>query len=138
MFLIIKHDSFYIAKRVTMWHYFKNYWHATKWSSISFSHWQCPSDGGFSFPRFVGLLILSLWCQSRRECKSKSRDLLRLVSIPYFLYFSNFANDFIVTLSKLPVDLKLNSYLHCQSKNITIRKSINKEINVSNLNNNSQ
>jgi hypothetical protein len=37
------------------------YWHASKWSSISFSHWQCPSDRKFSFPRFVGLLILSLW-----------------------------------------------------------------------------
>jgi hypothetical protein len=34
------------------------YWHASKWSSISFSHWQCPSDREFSFPRFVGLLIL--------------------------------------------------------------------------------
>jgi hypothetical protein len=32
------------------------YWHARKWSSISFSHWQCPSDREFSFPRFVGLL----------------------------------------------------------------------------------
>jgi hypothetical protein len=59
--LIIKNDAFSIAKRVTMWHYFKNYWHATKWSAISFSHWQCPWDGDFSFPRFVGLLILSLW-----------------------------------------------------------------------------
>jgi hypothetical protein len=37
------------------------YWHANKWSSISFSHWQCPSDRVFSFPRFVGLLILTLW-----------------------------------------------------------------------------
>jgi hypothetical protein len=37
------------------------YWHASKWSSISFSHWQSPSDREFSFPRFVGLLILSLW-----------------------------------------------------------------------------
>jgi hypothetical protein len=37
------------------------YWHASKWSSISFSHWQYPSDREFSFPRFVGLLILSLW-----------------------------------------------------------------------------
>jgi hypothetical protein len=36
------------------------YWHASKWSSISFSHWQCPTDREFSFPRFVGLLILSL------------------------------------------------------------------------------
>jgi hypothetical protein len=32
-----------------------------KWSSIIFSHWQCPSDGDFSLPRFVGPLILSLW-----------------------------------------------------------------------------
>jgi hypothetical protein len=30
------------------------YWHASKWSSISFSHWLCPSDREFSFPRFVG------------------------------------------------------------------------------------
>jgi hypothetical protein len=37
------------------------YWHASKCSSISFSHWQCPLDHEFSFPRFVGLLILSLW-----------------------------------------------------------------------------
>jgi hypothetical protein len=37
------------------------YWHASKWSSISFSHWQCPPDREFSFPRFVGLFILSLW-----------------------------------------------------------------------------
>jgi hypothetical protein len=36
------------------------YWHARQWSSISFSHWQCPSDREFSFPRFVGLLMLSL------------------------------------------------------------------------------
>jgi hypothetical protein len=28
---------------------------------ISFSHWQCPSDGEFFFPRIVGLLIRSLW-----------------------------------------------------------------------------
>jgi hypothetical protein len=39
------------------------YWHASKWSSISFSHWQCPWDREFSLPRFVGLLILSLWLQ---------------------------------------------------------------------------
>jgi hypothetical protein len=31
------------------------YWHASKFSSISFSHWQCPSDCEFSFLRFVGL-----------------------------------------------------------------------------------
>jgi hypothetical protein len=37
------------------------YWNASKWSSISFSHWQCPLEREFSFPRFVGLLILSLW-----------------------------------------------------------------------------
>jgi hypothetical protein len=37
------------------------YWHACKWSSISFSHWQCPRDSEFSFPRFVGQLILRLW-----------------------------------------------------------------------------
>jgi hypothetical protein len=30
------------------------YWHASKWSSISFSHSQSPSDREFSFPRFVG------------------------------------------------------------------------------------
>jgi hypothetical protein len=36
-------------------------WHASKWPSISFLHWQCPSDGDFFFPRFVGLLIISLW-----------------------------------------------------------------------------
>jgi hypothetical protein len=34
-------------------------WHASNWSSISFSHWQCPSNGDI-FLRFVGLLILSL------------------------------------------------------------------------------
>jgi hypothetical protein len=44
------------------------YWHASKWSSISFSHWQCPSDRKFSFPRFVGILILSL-CFAR--CTTK-------------------------------------------------------------------
>jgi hypothetical protein len=60
MSLIFKNDDFSIARRVTMWHYFKNYWHATKWSSIFFSQCQCPSDGNFSFPRFIGLLILSL------------------------------------------------------------------------------
>jgi hypothetical protein len=43
------------------------FWHASKWSSISFSHWQCPSDREFSFPRFVDLLILSLWV--RRSTK---------------------------------------------------------------------
>jgi hypothetical protein len=37
------------------------YWHASKCSSISFSHWQCPSDREFSFPLFVDLLIQSLW-----------------------------------------------------------------------------
>jgi hypothetical protein len=40
------------------------YWHVSKWSSISFSHWQYPSDREFSFPLFVGLLILSLWYKS--------------------------------------------------------------------------
>jgi hypothetical protein len=60
MSLIFNNDASSIAKRDTMWHYFNNCWHATKWSSISFSHWQCPSDGDFSFLRFVGLLILSL------------------------------------------------------------------------------
>jgi hypothetical protein len=39
------------------------YWFASKWSSISFSYSQCPSDRDFSFPRFVGILILSLWLQ---------------------------------------------------------------------------
>jgi hypothetical protein len=63
MSLTFKNDAFLIARRVTMGHYFKNYWHASKWSSISSSHWKSPSFGNFSFPRFVGLLILSLWFQ---------------------------------------------------------------------------
>jgi hypothetical protein len=43
------------------------WWHANKWLSISFSHWQCPSDGDFSFPCFVGILILSLWSRQLNE-----------------------------------------------------------------------
>jgi hypothetical protein len=43
-----------------MWLSVKNCWHASKWSSISFWHLQCPSDRDFSFPRIVGLLILRL------------------------------------------------------------------------------
>jgi hypothetical protein len=35
-------------------------WHPNKWSSISFSHWQCPLHRDFSFSCFVGLLI-TLW-----------------------------------------------------------------------------
>jgi hypothetical protein len=50
-----------LARRVTMWLSIRNYWYVSKWSSISFWRRQCPSDGDFSFPRFVGLLILSLW-----------------------------------------------------------------------------
>jgi hypothetical protein len=60
MSLIFKYGTCSLVRRVTMWHSFKN-WHASKRLSNSFSHWQCPSDGDFSFPRFVGLLILSLW-----------------------------------------------------------------------------
>jgi hypothetical protein len=61
MSLIFKNDTRSLVMRVTMWLYFKNYWHASKWSSICFSHWQWPSNGDFSFPRFIGILILSLW-----------------------------------------------------------------------------
>jgi hypothetical protein len=63
MSLICINGARSFLRRVTMWLYFKNYWHASKWSSISFSRWQCPSDGDFSFPRFVCLLILSLWLE---------------------------------------------------------------------------
>jgi hypothetical protein len=57
MSLIFKNYARSWARRVAKWLSFKNYWHASKWSSIFFSHWQCPSDGDFSFPRFVDLLI---------------------------------------------------------------------------------
>jgi hypothetical protein len=67
MSLIYKKYSTSLTKRVTMWLFLKNYWHGNKWSSISFSHWQCPSDGDVSFSRFVGLLILSLWVD---QCRS--------------------------------------------------------------------
>jgi hypothetical protein len=50
-----------ISMRVTMWLSFKNCWHANIWSPISFSHWQCPSGWDFSFPHFVGVLILDLY-----------------------------------------------------------------------------
>jgi hypothetical protein len=53
MTLIFKNDAFSTISKII----------DTQSSSISFSHWQCPSDGDFSFPRFVGLLILSLWSQ---------------------------------------------------------------------------
>jgi hypothetical protein len=61
MSLIFKNDVRSLAWKFTKWLFFKNYWHTSKWSSVSFSHWQCPSNGDFSFPLFVGLLILSLW-----------------------------------------------------------------------------
>jgi hypothetical protein len=32
-----------------------------------FLHWQYPSDGDFSFPRFVGLFIPSLWFSFQRD-----------------------------------------------------------------------
>jgi hypothetical protein len=64
-----KNDASSIAMRVTMWHYFKKYWHAIKWS-VSFSQWQCPSDGDFSFPRFVVLLILSLCAKQMNNSKT--------------------------------------------------------------------
>jgi hypothetical protein len=73
MSLILKDDAFLIAKLVTMWHYLKNYWHATKCSSISFAHWQCPSDGDVSFPRFVGLLILSLCSRQTDRISTANR-----------------------------------------------------------------
>jgi hypothetical protein len=43
------------------WVIFKGSYSVSKWSSISFWHCQCPLDGDFSFSRFAGLLILSLW-----------------------------------------------------------------------------
>jgi hypothetical protein len=61
MSLIFKNDTRSLVKWVTMWLSFKICWYATKWSSISFSHWQCPSDGDFSFTRLFGVLILSIW-----------------------------------------------------------------------------
>jgi hypothetical protein len=60
MSLIFKNDALSLGW-VTSWHSLKNYWHVSKWSPISFSHCQWPLDGDFSFPRFVGLVILSLW-----------------------------------------------------------------------------
>jgi hypothetical protein len=61
MSLAFKNDARSLASVSLCGTFSKICWHASKWSSISFSHWQCPSDGDFSFPRFVGLLILSLW-----------------------------------------------------------------------------
>jgi hypothetical protein len=73
MSLTFKNNARSFVTRVTMWLSFKNYWHANKWSSISFSHWQCPSDGDFSYPRFVGLLILSLcFIQMKVDTRDKS------------------------------------------------------------------
>jgi hypothetical protein len=59
--IYIQNDACSYQSRVISGYISNIYWHASKWSSISFSHWQCPSDREFSFPRFVGLLILSLW-----------------------------------------------------------------------------
>jgi hypothetical protein len=56
------------VRRSKKWNFINviNYWHPPcKWSPISFSHWQCPLDEDFTFPRFVGLLILSLWSKQR-------------------------------------------------------------------------
>jgi hypothetical protein len=39
MSLIFKNDACSLAIRVTMWLSFKTYWHASIWSSISFSYW---------------------------------------------------------------------------------------------------
>jgi hypothetical protein len=52
------------------------YWHASKRSSISFSHWHCPSDREFSFPRFVSLLILSLWLIDQQSVGKRSLHLM--------------------------------------------------------------
>jgi hypothetical protein len=63
----VKNYSGLLARRVTMWLSVKNCWHASKWSSISFWHWQYPPDRDFTFPRFVGLLILSLWVRKWKK-----------------------------------------------------------------------
>jgi hypothetical protein len=60
MSLIFKNNARSLARRVTMCLSVKNCWHASKWWSISFLHWQFPSDGDFSFPRFVALLSLRI------------------------------------------------------------------------------
>jgi hypothetical protein len=72
MSFIFNNDVGSLARRVAMWLPLKKYWHASKWSSISFSHWQCPSYGDFSFPRLVGFSILSLrlYCLWQRHFSS--------------------------------------------------------------------
>jgi hypothetical protein len=64
------------------------YWHASKWSSISFSPWQCPSDSEFSFPRLVGLLILSLrvWISKIFNWLANILDgILKFIQLMYLL-----------------------------------------------------
>jgi hypothetical protein len=86
MSLICKNYARSIARRVTMCNSFKNFWPASKWLSISFSHLQCLSNGDFSFPRFVGLLILSLWVW---QCFKASQIFLRDV-LPKWLSYEEY------------------------------------------------
>jgi hypothetical protein len=58
---------------------------SSKWSSISFSHWQCSSDGDFSFPRVVGLLMQNLWLEYWFELVWVKQQYLSL-----FLFWSRY------------------------------------------------
>jgi hypothetical protein len=75
-----------LARRVTMWLSGKNCWHASKWLSISFWHWQYPLDGDFSFSRFVSLLILSLCIYLRLEALKKNRIKITKGSLKIYAY----------------------------------------------------
>jgi hypothetical protein len=79
MSFMLKNYARSFARRVTMWLYVKNCWHARTWSSISFWHWQHPSYGDFSFPRFVGLLILSLWFTPSRIVRNNGQILNQVI-----------------------------------------------------------
>jgi hypothetical protein len=48
---------------------------------------------------------------SKSDTKSKSRDLSRLVSIPYMLYFSNFAIVFNLLLSLRPLQAFIRGFI---------------------------
>jgi hypothetical protein len=93
MTLIFKNDARFFVRLVTMWLSLKNYWRASKWSSISFSHWQCPSED-FSPDR----LLFSTVCWSintKSMVETRRRNMCQLLKnwhwncAIFLFYFGN-------------------------------------------------
>jgi hypothetical protein len=117
--LIFKNDARSLAWRITMWFSFKIYWHASKRSSISFLNWQCPSDGDFSFPRFVGLLIISLWLHQTILFRMVVKSLCETNLIRRRKMFKNY-----IILLQTWQRLQYSSYLNNFGKTWTSWKNI--------------